>query len=301
VGIVSMTELLKNAKEGKYAVGYFESWNLESTKAVINAAEEMNSPVIIGFNGGILTDERRILKPEDLEVYGVVGRKIAEKTRVPVAFILNEITNLKLAVEGVKYGFNALMFESETDDLEENIVLTRKVVEMAHSVDIAVESNLGILPSAERSRHGNGEVQHSLTQAQDAKRFVNETGIDALGVSIGNVEVLMNRKAELNFSLLGEIHEAVDIPLTLHGGSGIADKDVPDLIAMGVYKMNLGAALNGAFIDGMKRVMKQTIDRVSPKYAIGSGLHIDILAHGENAMKELVKHKMKIYGSSEKV
>jgi ketose-bisphosphate aldolase len=298
MAIFSMTEMMKGAQEGGYAVGYFESWNLESTKAVVGAAEEMHSPVIIGFNGGILTDKKRILKPENLEIYGCFGRKLAEDASVPVALLLNEIESLSLAVLGMKYGFNALMFESEGEDLEGDILQVRSIVEIAHEGGVAVESNVGVLPSAERVRHG--KQKHLLTSVRDARRFVEGTGVDALGVSIGNIEVLMEGKAQLDFSLLEEIHAAVEVPLTLHGGSGIADKDVPALIARGVCKMNLGAALNAAFMDGMKKAMDRNRNQVSPKYAIGSGLDVDVTAHAENAMKELVKHKITVYGSAMK-
>ncbi|MEW5815586.1 MAG: class II fructose-bisphosphate aldolase [Spirochaetota bacterium] len=301
MALFSMQAMLRKAKNEKYALGYFESWNLESTRAVINAAEEMRSPVIIGFNGGILTDKKRILKSEDFEILGGIGRTLAQKAKVPVAFILNEIQSLKLAVEAIKYGFNALMFESETDNLDEHIKKIMQIVEIAHAVEVAVESNIGILPSADN--RGNYQMDNGnqfLTRVEDAQRFVEQTGVDALGVSIGNVEVLMNGKAQLDFNLLEKINTAASIPITLHGGSGIADEDIKRLIERGVCKMNLGAALNQAFLNGMGAAMQKTLGRVSPKYVIGSGLDIDILAHGENSMKELVKDKIRVYGSAGK-
>jgi ketose-bisphosphate aldolase len=298
--IVSLNVLLRRAREGGYAVGYFESWNLESTKAVVSAAEQSRSPVVIGFNGGILTDEKRMLPPEDLEIFGCLGLVFAEKASVPVALLLNEIQSLELAVRGIRYGFNALMFETEGGDAEDHIERTRRIVETAHAAGVSVESNVGVLPSAEKSRSGGRGKRHGMTSPREAARFVERTGVDALGVSIGNVEVLMEGKARLDFGLLREIHRAVDAPLVVHGGTGIDDGDVPALVAGGVCKMNLGAALNRAYIDGMKHSMNETGAGVSPKYAIGSGLAVDMTAHAETAMQELVKHKMTVYGSAGK-
>jgi fructose/tagatose bisphosphate aldolase len=122
--------------------------------------------------------------------------------------------------------------------------------------------------------------------------------VDALGVSIGNVEVLREGTASLDLALLEKIHEAISIPLVLHGGSGIPDDTVPDLIARGVSKINLGAALNAAFLSGMRLSIERSAARSSPKYTIGSGWDIDCLASGELAMKALVKRKMSVYGSA---
>ncbi len=300
MALFSMKEMLQRAKDEKYAIGYFESWNLESVKAVINAAEEMNSPVIIGFNGGILTNPKRIIRPENLEYYASIGKIAAKNTQVPVALILNEVTDLELVESGIELGFNAVMFECESDDLDKDISLTRKIVEIAHGAGVTVESNVGRLPTADKAGLRRERASRFMTTPEDAKKFVEETGIDALGVSIGNVEVLMEGKATMRFDLLEKIHEAVDIPITLHGGSGIADEDVKRLVELGLCKMNIGAALNKAFLDGMEKVKKSNTQYVSPKYRIGSGLKQDIVAGGEIAMRELVKYKMKIYGSAGK-
>jgi ketose-bisphosphate aldolase len=293
-----MPSLLKDARSRGYAVGYFESWNLESLKAVICAAEEAGSPVIIGFNGGMLVNSRRVLEPENLEFYGAMGRIAARNAKVPVALILNEIDTLPLVVDGIQHGFNAIMFENRSD---RDSSLTRSVVELAHATGVAVELNVGQLPSADQGGLRKRDKVNARTRPEMARRFVGNTGVDALGVSVGNVEVLMKGKATMDFRLLEKIHKATDVFLTLHGGSGIADGDVRRLIACGVSKMNLGAALNRAFLSGMEKVWKTVSSKVSPKYGIGSGLREDLLAAGEIAMKELVQHKMSVYGSAGRV
>jgi len=300
MSLISMKAMLSEAREKKYAVGYFESWNLESLKAVIGAAEQVRSPVIIGFNGGMLTDPKRLLPPENLEYYGAIGGIAAKNASVPVSLILNEIHTHQLVLHCIEYGFNAVMFECDSDDLNTNIRVMKDVVDTAHSAGITVESNIGQLPSADKGELRRRDHHQSLTDPKDAERFVEETGVDVLGVSIGNVEVLMDNKAALDFDLLESIQKAVDIPLTLHGGSGIADEDIEKLIHRGLCKINIGAALNQAFIDGMQNVQTSSKGSISPKFAIGSGLKDDIMAGGELSLIEFVKHKMKVYGCAGK-
>ncbi len=298
--LTSLNKMLNAASKGGYAVGYFESWNLESLKAVVAAAEEMRSPVIIGFNAGILADRRRILPPENLEYLGAIGGIAARTATVPVAVILNEIPSVGIAMQGIRLGFNTLMYEDATEDLEESIRRTRQVVKAAHAAGVGVESKVGHMPIARNGALSSAEARRGMTDPQEARRFVRETGVDALGVSVGNVEVLMKGKARMDLGLLSRIRDAVEIPLVMHGGSGIPDEQVGALVARGVCKMNLGAALNVAFLNGMKRILKHGGKYVSPKEILGSGLKVDLLAAGELAMKELVKKKMVVYGSANK-
>jgi fructose-bisphosphate aldolase class II len=225
-------------------------------------------------------------------------RAEAERASVPVSVLLNEIPTLQMALEAIELGANSLMIESESDDLAGAINLVRAVVKAGHAAGVAVEANVGNLPSAESGEFQRTGFGGSLTRVDDARRFVEETGVDALGVSIGNVEVLREGTASLDLALLEKIHEAISIPLVLHGGSGIPDDAVPALIARGVNKINLGAALNEAFLSGMRSSIEKSSARSSPKYTVGSGWDIDCLASGELEMKELVKRKMSVYGSA---
>ena len=300
MSLVSMVELLEQAKNEKFAVGYFEAWNLESLSAVVSAAEEVRSPVIIGFNAGILTSPKRVLEPENLECFGAMGRIAARNTHIPVALLLNEIPTFETAMAGITFGFNALMFEGEAEGLQEDVILTRKVVEAAHAVGVSVEAKVGRLPMAEKGAFPAEEVDAFLTDPEQAKRFVEETGVDALGVSVGNVEVLMKGKAEMRLDLLERIGDVVAVPLVLHGGSGIPDDAIGSLIERGVCKMNLGNSLNQAFLNGMQLALVEHGEKVSPKYLLGSGLREDILAGGRLAMKALVERKMAVYGSAGK-
>ena len=297
----SLDGLLHAAGAGRYAVGYFESWNLESTRAVVDAAEQQASPVVIGFNGGILSDPKRVLGPVDAGVYLALWRSIAERASVPVSVLVNEIPTLEMAQEAIARGANCLMIESDTGELDHAISRVRAVVEAAHAAGVAVEANVGNLPSAEAGEQKRTGFAGSLTRIDDARRFVGETGVDALGVSIGNVEVQREATARLNLALLEEIHRAVPVPLVLHGGSGIPDGIVAELTARGVCKINLGAALNTAFLAGMTSRLGGGASEASPKFTVGSGWSEDCLAAGELEMRRLVAHKMTVYGSAGKV
>jgi len=298
MGLVSMVSLLQDARKEKYAVGYFESWDYNSTMAVIAAAEEMRSPVVIGFNAGILTNPERVLRPENLEHFGAMGQIAARDASVPVALILNEIPTLEMALAGIDFGFNALLFDDETKALPESIDLMRRLVEAAHAANVSVEGNVGRLPVAEAGELSPDASEEMLTRPDDARRFVDETGVDALGVAVGNVEVLMKGKATLRLDLLERITAAVAVPLVLHGGSGIPDEIVPDLVARGLCKMNLSAVLNESFFKGMNSTLDSNKGYVSPKFLLGSGLKSDLLAGGFLAMKETVMKRMVVYGSA---
>jgi fructose/tagatose bisphosphate aldolase len=297
----SLNALLRAAAAGAYAVGYFESWSLESTRAVIHAAEGQASPVVIGFNGGILSDPKRVLGPVDQAVYLALWRRFAEQASVPVSVLVNEIPTLDMAQEAIALGANCLMVESDSSDLDDAISHVRSVVEAAHAAGVAVEANVGNLPSAASGVQQRTGFAGSLTRIDDARRFVGETGVDALGVSVGNVEVQREATAQLNLGLLEEIHRAVPLPLVLHGGSGIPDGIVPELVARGVCKINLGAALNTAFLSGMNSRLGSMPSGLSPKFTVGSGWEPDCLAAGELEMEKLVARKMAVYGSTGRV
>lgn len=301
MALCSLADLLRDARAGSYAVGYFESWNLESTRAVVDAAEESGSPVVIGFNGGILSDRKRVLGSADPAIYVELWRRFAQRASVPISLLVNEIPSVQMALAAIELGASSLMMESESDDLDSAISLVRTVVKAGHAAGAAVEANVGHLPSAQDGDYQRTGFSGSLTRVDEAVRFVEETGVDALGVSVGNVEVLKEATARLDLTLLGKIHEAVSVPLVLHGGSGIPDGMVPELVARGVSKVNLGAALNTAFLAGMMSALDEDPVSLSPKYTIGSGWDIDCLAKGELAMRELVKRKMSIYGSAGRV
>jgi len=283
--LFSMSEILRQAQENKYGVGHFESWNLESTRAVIRAANEERSPVIFGFNGTIMEERGR-----DLEYYAAIGRVAVEKARIPIALILNEASSFEQVVRGIRCGFSAVMIDGSNLPFENNIELTRKVVEVAHAVGVSVEGQLDELPHAKAGIFGEKLTENQMTNPDRARDYVNETGIDALSVSVGNVHVMYARQAEIDTDRVREIARATRIPLVIHGATSIADDSIKRAIESGICKVNIGTALRSAFAEGIRT-------------SGASGSYVDpelILESGELQLKEFVRAKMRVYGSSGK-
>jgi len=283
--LASLTEILREAQRGHYAVGYFESWNLESMQAVVEAAEEERSPVVIGVNGGLLN----LSDPDEIEYYAAIGKVAARKASVPVALILNETDNFQLICRGIRYGFTCVMVDGAHLPFKDNIELTKKVVEFAHAVGVSVEAALGHSPRANEGFCDKKVPEDFMTKPDEAARFVEETNIDALAISIGNVHVMYEGKARIDFDRLKEIRRMVNVPLVIHGGTGFPDDCVRKAIQMGVCKFNVGTMLRLAFSTSMRKVIEEKAERGFPE---------DYLKLVKSIMKNLVKKKIRLYRST---
>ncbi len=299
MALIPMKKMLVKAQKERYAVGYFESWNLESLQAIINAAEEVCSSVIVGFSGRFLAEPGRLM-PEKIEYYASMGKVFGENTSVPTALILNEASDFAWIEKAIELGFTAVMFEDESLSAVKEVNFIKKAVKIAHSKGVSVEAQLGILPVAEK-RGVTEEIAKdiSLTDPEKAAQFVKETGIDALSISVGNIHSLTKGKAEIDFDRLKHIREVVDIPLVLHGGTGLADDTARRAIKLGICKINIGALLKQTFIKGIKKKLGTYFNGYSdPHEFLGSGKERDILMAGALEMRDVIKEKMKVYGSS---
>jgi ketose-bisphosphate aldolase len=288
--LVSMNELLADARRGGYAVCYCESWNLESLQAVIEAAEELRSPVIAGFNGGFLMHSSRP-RPERLAYYAGLSTALRESS-APVAFILNETDNLAQIQEGMEMGFNAVMVEGDSLGPEAYRQLVKEVVRLAHSRNVSVEAQIGRLPDGCGAGHGGGET----TDPKLARTFAEETGIDALAISIGNVHILTQGKAAIDVASLAGIHESVDLPLVVHGGTGFPPECVGEVIALGVAKFNFGTNLKQAYLAAVREKLADYSEPMSPHVFLGMGGKQDVLVAAREAVKRKVKELIRIYG-----
>ena len=298
MALVSMRSLMKHALEGRYAVGYFESWNMESTLAVIDAAEEAESPVIIGFSGVFLgNDERRI--EENIYHYGSLGVAIAENAKVPVALLLNEADKEAILINGLKAGFNAIMHQDAKCTLQEEIDMNRYLVRTAHHFGADVEAEVGALPTADRNRNtiGAGEP----TDPDKAAYFVETTQIDALAIAVGNVHLLEGRKSNLDLALIRRIRSKVSVPLVLHGGTGMSAEGMREAITSGICKINVGTVLKRVFIDALREGLTEDgIDAIDLHEIMGKGGKYDILSRARYAMARQVLSFMEIFGSEGK-
>jgi ketose-bisphosphate aldolase len=293
--LVRMTTLLRHAREHGYAVGYFESWNLESLLAVKDAAERMHSPVIIGFNGGFLGRSDRRVK-EDIGIYGNLGRAVAEASQVPMALILNEATDPALLRDGLAAGFNVVMHDHEGSSLEESIRINVALVEDAHDVGAEVEAEIGELPAGRGI--GTGKSHGMKTDPGEALRFIAETGIDALAVSVGNIHVLEGRTSSLDFELLAELLRRVPVPLVLHGGTGIDRVDLKEAIHRGVCKINVGTVLRRRFVNSIRQFYEtREVDSLDPGELTSTGGDNDMLCAARAEVAVEVEHLMTLFGS----
>jgi ketose-bisphosphate aldolase len=285
-----MSVLMQKASSRAYALGYFESWNLESLQGVIDAAEESRSPVLVGFNGGFLSGDDR-LAGERLSWYAALGKSAAESARVPCGLVFNECPRDDWVEQAVTSGFNLVMPADSSAPLDRYAQRVSSLARLAHSHGAMVEAELGELPSGVAGqRNGHG----SLTEPSLAADFVEATGIDLLAVSVGNVHVKVDGTQELDLIRLEAIHRRVSVPLVLHGGTGIAPLSLRDAIALGVTKVNYGTCLKQAYLRAVRRALDcQSLD---PHRLLGMGGFDDVMVAGRLAVKEAVLERIGLLG-----
>jgi len=295
---VSIKQLMEDAQKRSYAVGYFESWDMESALAVAQAASNRKSPVIIGFSGIYLPDTERVFK-SDLKLYAEMASEISKKIDVPSATIFNESPYLDAVLESIDLGFNLVMYTDENISFEkqkENII---KVVKKAHLKGVAVEAEIVSLP-------GSGEFisqkpdDFKYTHADFAKTFVEETQIDLLAVNIGQAHLHGKQKVRLDMEKLRAIKKAVDIPLVLHGMSSVDEGDVKESVKNGINKVNISSLLRQAYLESLKKDVLNLDPDTNPYLVIGSGFRQDINTRACIKVQEVVEKIMVLLGSAGK-
>ncbi|MBE0689871.1 MAG: class II fructose-bisphosphate aldolase, partial [Anaerolineae bacterium] len=260
--LLPISQMMQKAMHQGYAVGYFESWNIESLYGVIDAAEQSRSPIIIGFNGEFLSEPKRIAE-ERLSWYGALGRAAAVSASVPVGFIFNECSDDGWVRRAVTAGFNLVMpvpAHGETDAAYTDRV--RAMVEFAHAHQVAVESELGTLPFG-------GQEGGSTTDPRQAAEFVAATGTDLLAISVGNIHVLLHGAKALDLGRVAALREVMDVPFVLHGGTGIDKESIKAAIALGVTKVNYGTFIKQHYLDVMRAAL--AVPETNPHKLLGLG------------------------------
>lgn len=296
--LYSMKRLLKNAEDQKYAVGYFEAFNMDSLLACIDAAQKTKSPIIIGFGGQFLSSAKRFVK-EDIYHYGAIAKIVAERASVPVAVLLNEADQIDMIYQGMNAGFNAVMYQRADENFSDTLRITAEICRIAHYFGIDVESEIGELPMADISTGAQSDGHN--TDVQVAKDFVQQTGIDALAVSIGNVHLLEGRKASLDFDLLEQLHREIEVPLVLHGGTGVAADEMRKAVSMGISKVNVGTVLKRAYINAIRPFYTEMdLDHVNVHETIGWGGESDMISVGRQAFCDKVSEFIDLFGCAGK-
>lgn len=278
--------MMKRARGGGYAVGYFESWNLESLQGVVDAAEAARSPIILGFNGDFLCRERNA--PERLVLYAELGLAAARSATVPCGLIFNECPRDDWVREAVDLGFNLVMLADPGAQPESLTARVAAIVRHARNQGVAVEGEVGELPM------GAGHAGQP-TDAETAESFVAATGVDLLAVSVGNVHIQLGQPKGLDLDLLEQIERRLSIPLVLHGGTGITREALAAAIVRGVTKVNFGTYIKQRYL----RAVRQTLARetADPHCVLGIGGPDDVLVAGRLAVRDAVLERIDWLGS----
>lgn len=286
-----LPRLLAAATRGQYALGYFESWNLESLQGVIDAAEQVHAPIILGFNGEFLSGPARRTE-ERIALYAALGRAAAASARVPCGLIFNECAIDARLAEAAQQGFNLIMPADPAASYETYAQRVKVLTGLAHAHGAAVEAEIGILPCGAGSNHGSSEA--STTDPEIAARFVQETGVDLLAVSVGNTHIALSGSAPLNLDLLSRIHQRTAIPLVLHGGSGIDADSIRSSLRYGIRKVNYGTYLKQRYLDAIRRALGRNVP--NPHEMLGIGGEDDVLVAGRLAVRDAVLERIELLG-----
>jgi fructose-bisphosphate aldolase class II len=283
MSFVTNAGLLERAMAGGYAVGAFNTNNLEITLSIVEAAAAERSPLILAVSPGAM-------KYAGVAYLAAIARVASEEVDVPMSLHLDHGTNLEEVRTALDHGFSSVMIDGSALPFEENVSLTREVVEMAHARGASVEGELGRLVGTE-DLLSVSEREASMTDPDQAAEFVERTGIDALAVSIGNAHGWYKGEPELDFVRLRRIREKVSVPLVLHGASGIPDEMIREACSIGVDKINIDTEVRDAFRRGVADFLQRNPEIIDPR---------KILTPAREAMREVVARKMRLFGCAGK-
>lgn len=277
--LVTTKQLLLDAQKGGYAIGAFNVENMEMVQAVVAAAEELKSPVIMQTTPSTI-------KYADMSYFYANVKAAAEKASVPVVIHLDHGSSFELAMQALRVGYTSIMIDGSHGTFEENIALSKAVVEACHPSGVPVEAELGKVGGKEDDLEGGDG--NPYTDPKEAKIFVEKTGVDSLAVAIGTAHGVYKGIPKLDMERLSEIRKVVSIPLVLHGTSGVPDDKVMECIRRGICKVNYATDLRIAFSNGVKSVLKEHPETIDPK---------KYNAKGREEVKQYVMSKIKVCGS----
>lgn len=279
--LVTSREILREALEQRFAVGAFNANNMEQVQAIVEAAQEERAPVIVQVSQGAI-------RYAGLEFAAGMVKIAAELVDVPVVLHLDHGSSFEQNIRCLRAGFTSLMFDGSGLSFEENVAITKRICEIAHAVGIPVEAELGrVLQSA--TGVTAEEVREAMTDPDQAEEFIARTGADSLAVAVGSVHAMRERKATLDIERIAAISRRVNVPLVLHGSSGVREEDLKEAIQNGICKINVATYLNQAFTRGLKEGLAKHADEVDPR---------KFLAISREHVKEAVREKIRLFGSA---
>ncbi|WP_035214433.1 class II fructose-1,6-bisphosphate aldolase [Desulfitobacterium hafniense] len=283
MSLVSMAQLLLDAQQGQYAVGAFNCNNMEIVQAIVSAAEAEKSPVIVQASQGAI-------KYAGIEYIAAMTRLAAEQASVPVALHLDHGTSFAQIMSCVRNSFTSVMIDGSKLPLEENIALTNKVIEAVRPLGISVEAELGKIGGTEDDITVS-EKEALFTDPAEAERFVSETKVDALAIAIGTAHGQYKGVPELDFQRLTEIRKRVNVPIVLHGSSGVPNEAIQEAISLGVCKVNIDTNIREAFVAAARKVMVDHPQEIDPRKMLGPA---------REATVAIIREKIRLFGSSGK-
>jgi len=276
--LVNMNDILLSAKEGGYGVGFFNAVNVEMARAVIETAEELGAPVMVGT--------AEILLPAmELEHVAEYLIPMAQKASVPVCVHYDHGLTFERCMEALKLGFTSIMYDCSTEDYETNVSKVKEMVRICHGMGVTVEGELGHVGDNE----GSGKLENPsdfYTDPDMALDFVKRTGVDSLAVAVGNAHGDYKFPPKLDFERIGTISEKTSLPLVLHGGSGLSDDDFRVAVKRGICKVNIFTDIDKAGKAG-----------VEAGIAAGEKTMMGLIPYEIAAMKKVVAEKIRLFGS----
>ncbi len=283
MALVPVNDLLRKADREKYAVGAFNANNMEIIQAIVQAAELENSPVIMQASQGAINYA-------GLEFISQMVKTAANNTHVPVALHLDHGTDFEQLIRCIYSGFSSVMYDGSKLPLEENIAITKKVLDVARPLGVSVEAELGKIGGTEDDIHVSAR-DAMFTDPDEAITFVQQTGIESLAIAIGTAHGQYKGEPKLDYDRLTTIKKAVQIPLVLHGSSGVPDEAVKKAISLGICKVNIDTNIREAFVGEMRRVLDLNPTEIDPRKVLGPA---------REATVAIIREKIRIFGSSNK-
>ncbi|OGI14426.1 MAG: hypothetical protein A2878_01790 [Candidatus Moranbacteria bacterium RIFCSPHIGHO2_01_FULL_54_31] len=283
--LVNVTTLLTEARAGKYAIGAFNTVNLETTRAIIEAAQELSSPVIIQMT------EKTFDYAGGRAIFHLV-KNIAEfyANDIPVGIHLDHGKSFEAVERAMEIGFTSVMYDGSRKEYADNLMTTKRIVEIAHKQGIVVQAELGNVPYLGEMQMDTIDWEKHMTDPEQAAEFVQETGIDTLAVAIGNAHGFFRERPEPDYERLAAIAKRVSLPLVLHGASDWHNGRVTEVIGRGISCFNVDTALRLAFIGGLREALHAEEETDLRK----------VMTMAKDHTKAAVKEKILAFGSAHK-
>ncbi|HOJ88235.1 MAG TPA: class II fructose-bisphosphate aldolase [Pseudothermotoga sp.] len=276
--LVGLKELVQKAYKCDYAVPAFNIHTYEDAVAIVKGAEEMKSPVI-------LMASPSAIKHLGIKVAACIMNDLAQRSSVPIVSHLDHATDLDIILKAMKAGFTSVMYDGSNLSFEENVQNTKFVVKVARAFGVSVEAEIGRVGKSEEGE----QLEQILTEPESAKAFFEQTQVDALAVAVGTAHAMQKQEAQINFQRVEQIQKIVDVPLVLHGSSGVPDEDLTRISKMGFGKINIGTVLKTVYVQKIREILLNKPELKD---------QITLLKDASVAVTQMVKHKIELLNSA---